>query len=68
MTTWSSDDRRVVTAVSDYSLCVWDSATCQLLTRLKGHQVSLAFHFAANSVAEPHHFYAAPALNLKKNN
>jgi hypothetical protein len=41
MTAWSCDDTKVVTAVSDASLCVWDTATCQLIVRLKGHQVHI---------------------------
>jgi hypothetical protein len=53
MTTWSSDDTRVVTAVSDASLCVWDSATCQLITRLKGHQVVTSLHPANVTIRRP---------------
>ena len=39
MTTWTCDDRLVITAVSDASLHAWDSQTSQLLYRLKGHKV-----------------------------
>ena len=39
MTTWTADDKMVVTAISDSSLLVWDSKTCDLLYRLKGHKV-----------------------------
>ncbi|XP_023331466.1 bromodomain and WD repeat-containing protein 3 isoform X10 [Eurytemora carolleeae] len=38
MTTWTCDDRLVITAVSDASLHAWDSQTSELLYRLKGHK------------------------------
>jgi len=50
MTTWTADDTMVVTAVSDASLCVWDSKTCRVLYRLKGHTDEVY-------VLEPHPSY-----------
>ena len=38
MVNWVCDDSRVVTAVSDSSLCVWDPNTQALLQRLVGHK------------------------------
>ena len=39
MVSWNCNDTKVITAVSDSTLCVWDPATAELLARLKGHKV-----------------------------
>ena len=38
MVTWSCDDRVVITAVSNATLCVWNPDTTQLVQRLEGHK------------------------------
>jgi hypothetical protein len=43
----SLDDRKVITAVSDLSLKIWDSTTGQLLSTLRGHEDEIF-------VLEPH--------------
>ena len=40
MTAWSCDDATLTTALSDATLCVWDSKSCKTIYRLKGHKVS----------------------------
>ena len=38
MVNWTCDDRHVITAVSDCSLCVWSADTGRLLQRLTSHK------------------------------
>eukprot|EP00092_Neocalanus_flemingeri_P004293 GFUD01004614.1.p1 GENE.GFUD01004614.1~~GFUD01004614.1.p1 ORF type:complete len:2283 (-),score=565.95 GFUD01004614.1:61-6909(-) len=38
MVNWCCDDSRVITAVSDSSLCIWCPNTAELLQRLQGHK------------------------------
>jgi len=38
MVNWNCDDSRVITAVSDSSLCIWCPYTSALLQRLQGHK------------------------------
>ena len=40
MVSWNSNDTRVITAVSDSTLCVWDPTTYKMIARLQGHKVS----------------------------
>ena len=50
MTTWTAEDKFLVTAISDSSLLVWDTVTCNLLYRLKGHKVIFFYFNHINSV------------------
>ena len=47
MVTWSRDDRWLITAVSDFSVKVWDSSTGVLRQELRGHE-------SETFVLEPH--------------
>ena len=51
MVNWSCDDRMVITAVSDCSLCVWCPDTSQLLHRLVSHKDEVY-------VLEPHPIFS----------
>ena len=51
MVNWSCDDRMVITAVSDCSLCVWCPDTSQLLHRLLSHKDEVY-------VLEPHPIFS----------
>merc|ERR1719319_9885 len=38
MVSWNSNDTRVITAVSDSTLCIWDPDSYKMIARLKGHK------------------------------